>query len=96
MPHTHIFKQPAAISLGYLLVRFSKWKCGTDEAHFKIKIYTGKYIYECVCISSTTVTEQLSAQQPYQGQQKGQNLALKTKIFTTYQDVHFSQPSDKI
>lgn len=66
MPHTHSHvlhpsdhTTAAALNLSkHRLVHFSKWKCGTDETHFKINIYTGKkYICECMCLPSTIVTE---------------------------------------
>lgn len=53
------------------LVRFSEWKCGIDKAHFKIDIYTRKYIYECMCTSSAIVNVIfLCFKQPKQRQQK--------------------------
>lgn len=60
--HTHFYHPSyttTAINLStHLLVNFSEWKCGIDKAHVKINIYTGKYIYECMCTSSTRVTKE--------------------------------------
>lgn len=103
MPHTHshVLHAPTtqrlqrSTSANVFLFISASGSVGLTKLTSRLISIQEKYIYECMCLSSMIVTKQLFALTAKSKTTERLECSPKnTKIFTTYQDVHFPQPHD--